>query len=100
MEVSAKFSIINLKKGKAALELIQLSGTLSPADIVPDYTSKTRIYGFFKMGFQVTDLDTWVSFLKEKQVEFNGDVVTDLVTNKRMVITLDPDGNRIQLFEQ
>jgi len=35
----------------------------------------------------------------ESKVDFNGGVVEDPVSGKKMVIILDPDGNRIQLFE-
>ncbi len=99
-EITTGFTILNLRKGDSALELIQLPGALSPKEAIENYHSKTRIHGFFKMGFQVDDLDEWVSFLREKKVKFNGDVVQDPVTDKRMLIILDPDGNRIQLFEK
>lgn len=99
-KINEGFSVVNLKKGSAALELIQLSTALSISEAIPGYVAKTRINGFFKMGFLVVDLDQWVTFLQEKQVQFNGNVVQDPVTGKRMVIILDPDGNRVQLFEK
>lgn len=99
-EVTTGFTILNMRKGSAALELIQLPGALSPKEAIENYHSKTRIHGFFKMGFQVDDLDQWVTVLREKDVPFNGDVVQDPVTDKPMLIILDPDGNRIQLYEK
>ena len=94
-----RFSIVNMSNGQAALELIELASAVSAADVIPDYNTKLRVHGFFKSGFQVSDLDAWVSFLQDRKVAFHGDVVEDPVTKKRMVIILDPDGNRIQLFE-
>lgn len=99
-KINEGFSVVNLKKGSAALELIQLPTALSPAEAIPGFDAKTRINGFFKMGFLVVDLDQWMTFLQEKQVQLSGNVVQDPVTEKRMVIILDPDGNRVQLFEK
>lgn len=99
-EITEGFTILNLRKGSAALELIQLPGALSPAEVIENYHKKTRILGLFKFGFHVDDLDQWAAFLQKKQVQLNGDIVRDPVTDNRMLIILDPDGNRIQLFEK
>ena len=99
-EIAEEFTILNLKRGNSALELIQLPGALSPAEAIENYHSKTRIKGIFKVGFQVKDLNVWVDFLKKQEVQFNGGVVEDPVSGNPMVIILDPDGNRIQLFEE
>lgn len=99
-EISEGFTILNLKRGNSALELIQLPGAVSPDEAIENYHSKTRIKGFFKIGFHVKDLNAWVDFLKENEVEFYGGVVEDPVSGNPMVIILDPDGNRIQLFEE
>ena len=45
------------------------------------------------------DFDTWVARLKATGVEFQGDVVIDKTSGKKMLVVKDPDGNRIQLFE-
>ncbi len=94
------FKQANLKKGTSMLELIELKSAISPSEVVPNYNSKTKVIGLFKFGFQVEDFDQWVTFLRLKQVQFNGDVVKDEITGKRMVIVLDPDRNRVQLFER
>ena len=46
------------------------------------------------------EFDDWVDTLKHAKVEFYGDVVTDELSGKRMLLIKDPDGNRIQLFEK
>ena len=50
-------------------------------------------------GFSVQNFDSRVKQLTSNGVVFQGKVVTDSKTLNRMVIVLDPDGNRIQLFE-
>ncbi|WP_456462451.1 VOC family protein [Reichenbachiella sp.] len=94
------FKQANLKKGNASLELIELNSAIDPKELIPNYDSKTKVLGLFKLGFQVDDFDLWIAFLKLKQVSFNGGVVKDETTGNRMVIILDPDSNRIQLFER
>jgi catechol 2,3-dioxygenase-like lactoylglutathione lyase family enzyme len=91
------FRQANLKRGNVFLELIELNRSLSTKEIGD---SKTRIQGFFKFGFSVRQFDQLVGFLEQSQVQFNGSVVGDPVTKKQMLIILDPDGNRVQLFEE
>ena len=96
----AGFKQANLKGGTILIELIELDKAQAAKDIIPNYTTKTRIEGFFKIGFSIANFDTWIKHLKLKKVEFHGTVVTDKTTGKRMVIIKDPDGNRIQFFEK
>lgn len=95
---SRGFKQVNLKRGNGFLELIELNGTLSLQELLEG--KKTRIEGFFKFGFSVPQFDQWINFLNRNNVTTHGQVVTDPVSNKRMIIILDPDGNRIQLFEE
>lgn len=94
------FRQANLKRGDSLLELIELSTALSPAELLSDKPARTRIKGFFKFGFTVSAFDDWMKFLTVSDVNFNGSVVEDPNSGKRMIIMLDPDGNRIQLFEE
>lgn len=90
----------NLKRGNILIELIELSKAISAKDAIPNYNSKTRIIGLFKIGFLVSDFEKWIDYLAKKDVEFHGRVVNQPESDKRMVIVKDPDGNRIQLFEK
>ena len=94
------FKQSNLKLGNVLIELISLTSAVDPEKAVSDHSSKTRLIGFFKFGFRVSDFDTWITHLKVKDVSFHGSVVNDPVSGKRMVIIKDPDGNRIQIFER
>lgn len=94
------FKMGNMKNDGAWIEFIELASTLMPNDIIKDKPRGTRIGGYFKFGFTVQDLDAWVAKLKKANVTFRGDVVTDPLSKMRMIIVLDPDGNRVQLFEK
>ncbi|MDY8138234.1 VOC family protein [Aquimarina sp. 2201CG5-10] len=89
----------NLQRADAIIELIQLKSSLSPKDILKEKPRGTFINGYFKFGFAVSDFDQWIKHLSESKAEFHGSVVKDPVSGKKMIIIKDPDGNRIQLFE-
>ncbi|NNK11095.1 MAG: VOC family protein [Flavobacteriaceae bacterium] len=95
----AGFKQANLKRGNNRIELIELKSALSPDTAIPDYDGKTRLIGFFKMGFSVSNFDVFIEHLNENKVKFHGTIVVNEETKKRMVIVKDPDENRIQLFE-
>lgn len=90
----------NLQCGSTLLELIELESAVMPAELLTDHPRATRVGGFFKFGFSVSDFDGWLAYLRDTGVQFRGDVVNDPYTKKRMIILLDPDGNRIQIFEK
>lgn len=83
----------NLVKEGLHLELIELPGSIEPA-------AWTFQQGFFKIGFTVDEFDRWIENLRASDTEFKGEVVIDPIRGTRTVIILDPDGNRIQLFEK
>lgn len=94
------FKQANIKRGKAHIELIELSNAIYPKDILANKSNKTRIAGFYKIGFKISSFDTWVDALTKAGVEFHGRVVQDELSGKKTIILIDPDGNRIQLFEE
>jgi len=94
------FKQANLKCGNMLMELIELESSLSPKSLLENHPKKTKIDGFFKFGFLVSEFEKWVDALKQSKVEFYGDVVTDNLSGKKMLIIKDPDGNRIQIFEK
>lgn len=96
----AGFKQANLKRQGILIELIELEHSITPSNAIQNYTSKTRIKGIFKVGFKLSDFDTWMDRLTELEVNFRGNVVQDNITGKKMIIIMDPDGNRIQLFEK
>lgn len=94
------FSQSNLVRNGILIELIELEKAVDAKVVIPNYTSKTRLNGLFKIGFRVTDFDSWMAHFEKSEVELYGNIVTDSTTGKKMVIITDPDGNRIQIFER
>ena len=83
------FKQANLGNSEFLLELIYLQTATSRSQ---------QVTGFFKFGIRVNKFDDWIKRLRDLKVEFNGDIVEDPVSGKKMVVIKDPDGNRIQLF--
>ena len=77
------FKQSNLKRNSILIELIELDNAVSSKDVVPNYTQKTRIIGFFKTGFLVSDFNQWINHLTAEKVDFYGDVVNDNTTGKK-----------------
>lgn len=94
------FKQANLKRGAALLELIERKDGLSSEMALAPHPDMRALQGIFKFGFAVQDFDAWVAHLQESGAAFHGRVVQDPHSEKRMLIIKDPDGNRIQLFEQ
>ena len=90
----------NLKRANFYIELIELENAIHPSDVLGKHPPRTRIAGIFKFGFSVRNFDSWIKHLQASEVTFNGQVVTDPISQRRMIIVNDPDGNRIQIFEQ
>ncbi|MFT4662090.1 MAG: hypothetical protein ACI8XB_002378 [Patiriisocius sp.] len=82
------------------IELIELDVALKLDRDLANYSSKTRVIGIFKTGFQVSDFDAWITHLTNEKVKFHGNIVSDDISGNRMAIILDPDGNRIQKFKK
>lgn len=87
----------NLGSELFKLELIELKGSIDP---LKGTEGNIRVQGFFKIGFTVEDFDQWIGHLESQQAQFKGQAVADPVSRKRTILVLDPDGNRIQLFEK
>jgi len=91
--------IANLSQGSTRLELIEFQDVINSNKAIEKLGSQTRVAGVFKIGFDVANFDNMVAEFRKAGVQFRGDVVEDPITGRNMVIVLDPDGNRIQLFE-
>ena len=93
------FKQANLQNKNTLIELIEFENSLKPSDLLKDYPPRTRVDGLFKTGFIVPDFDKHIESLKANGIDV-GNIVADRIREKRMVILRDPDGNRIQLFEE
>ena len=90
----------NLSNGNTSIEIIELNSALDLKETMEGYNAKTRIIGLFKIGFAVDQFDKWIDFLEDKGVVSVDEVVMNPITKKNMIVFIDPDGNRIQLFEK
>ena len=88
----------NLECGSLKLELIETGNSISAEGALSEIQAN-RIQGFFKIGLVVDNFDSWMDRAEEFKVAIRGNVVVLEETQTRTVILLDPDGNRIQLFE-
>lgn len=89
----------NLRNDYVAIELIELKDVIR-LDTVLQSAGTNKITGIFKIGFVVDDFDSWMKSIQKQNPEVHGNVVKDHLTGKKMVILLDPDGNRVQFFEK
>lgn len=89
-----------LERPGLLLELIEMDSAIMPDEVNNADGKKARIGGFFKIGLQVDDFDKWYAWASQSNIVFHGSVVTDPVSKKRTVIILDPDRNRVQVFEK
>lgn len=87
----------NLASGKNRLELIQIDSSVSSDELLEP---KQKMQGFFKAGFLVKALEPYIAQLKDWDPNFNESIVSDPVSGQKMIVFKDPDGNRIQLFEE
>ena len=94
------FKQANLELADIRIELIELESALDPSEVIPNYDAKTKLMGIFKFGLLLPDFDVWIKHLQDLGVIFHGGIVDDQLRGKKMTIVLDPDGNRIQLFEK
>ncbi len=62
-------------------------------------TPEGRTTGFFKIGFSTNQLDEIYSTMQSNRVSFRGEPFFDDNLKQRSLVTLDSDGNRVQLFE-
>lgn len=90
----------NLQQGDHAIELIETETAVSLSEAVANYHKKLRVQGLFKIGLHVLEFERWINHFEANNVTFQGRVVLDPISAQRMVIILDPDGNRIQIFEK
>lgn len=90
-------AIANLRSGKVRLELIAIANSLNRDSLI---AGSAQLHGLFKFGMQVEKFDQWIGHLRSSVPDISSDIVTDPITQKRMVVIRDPDGNRLQLFEE
>lgn len=93
------FIIVNMKRNGMMLELIQLDSATSMEDIQELKPEIKRIQGIFKFGISVNNFDEWITRFNANNINTDELIVKIPGSEKRMLVLRDPDGNRVQLFE-
>jgi hypothetical protein len=91
--------IIVLSSEGLLLELIEVRSQVSRESVLSGKSEQTLIQGFAKIGFKLSDMDSYIRNLNELKVTFFGNIYTDPVSGKRSFLIQDPDKNLIQFFE-
>ena len=89
-----------LHNDKTMVELVELKNMVSENEALKSFPERTRLIGFYKIGFIADDLDECHNRLEKFNVKFYGKTVTDSVSGKRTFLVTDPDGNLVQFFEK
>ena len=89
-ERTASTSPLVLKNAHATINLIKAPEGLAPDQAFPAY---------FKIGFQMRNLDSLYQHMENLGTSFRGDIVYDDNLNMRTFVSQDLDGNRVQFFE-
>jgi hypothetical protein len=86
-----------LEAPKIALEIIENVSWLDPKELLEGKPDGTRLRGYFKIGFKVTAMDSFIDHLKKLNVSIPRIYSDD--SGKRNFLVEDPDKNLVQFFE-
>ena len=79
------------------LEVIENNAWPDPEEFLKGKPEGTRLQGYFKIGFKVTAMDSFIDHLNKLNVSipriYNDD------SGKRNFLVEDPDKNLVQFFE-
>ncbi len=92
------FRVMILESSAFLLELIENKTWPDQKKLLEGKPEGTRIQGFFKIGFKVTDMDACLKMLTALKM-IPERIYTDSATKKRNFLINDPDGNLVQFFE-
>lgn len=92
------FRVMILESSTFLVELIENKTWPDQKKLLAGKPAGTRIQGFFKIGFKVTDMDACLKRLAGLKI-IPDRIYTDSETKKRNFLTNDPDGNLVQFFE-
>lgn len=90
-----------LQNDQLKFELVSRNQFYTPQELVPNYDLREKpINGFYKMTFEVADIQTIYNKCKEKNVEIYFDLNTDDHLKIKSFSIKDPDGNVLQFVEE
>ena len=86
-----------LESPQIVLEVIENESWLDPKELLKDKPEGTRLHGYFKIGFRVTAMDSFIEHLKKLNISIPR-IYKDN-SGKRNFLVEDPDKNLVQFFE-
>jgi hypothetical protein len=92
------FRVVIMESSTFLLELMENKAWPDQKELLAGKPEGTRIQGFFKIGFKVTDMDACLKRLAALKI-IPGRIYTDSETKRRNFLINDPDGNLVQFFE-
>lgn len=92
------YKVIILESPQMILELLELSGSVAPSEVLSTKPEGAKLQGHFKIAFKVKDMDAFLKHLSDLKIAVPK-VWTDQKTGKRNFLIEDPDKNLLQFFD-
>ena len=86
-----------LESPQIILEVIENNAWLDPKEYLKGKPEGTRLHGYFKIGFKVTAMDSFIEYLNKLNISIPRIYKDD--SGKRNFLVEDPDKNLVQFFE-
>jgi hypothetical protein len=86
-----------LESPEIVLEMIENSSWIEPQKLLEGKPDGTRIQGYFKIGFKVSTMDSFIEHLKKLNISIPRIYKDE--SGKRNFLVEDPDKNLVQFFE-
>jgi hypothetical protein len=96
-DVPQGFKVAILESPQIVLEMIENASWLDPKELLKDKPEGTKIQGYFKIGFKVTSMDSFIDHLKKISISIPRIYKDEF--GKRNFLVEDPDKNLVQFFE-
>ena len=86
-----------MESPQIVLEIIENNEWLDPKEFLKGKPEGTRLQGYFKIGFKVTAMDSFIEHLNKLNIPIPRIYKDD--SGKRNFLVEDPDKNLVQFFE-
>jgi hypothetical protein len=86
-----------LESPQFVLEIIENNTWIDPKELLKGRPEGTRLHGYFKTGFRVTSMDSFIEYLNKLNITIPRIYKDD--SGKRNFLIEDPDKNLVQFFE-
>lgn len=97
-DVPKGIKVAILESPNIIIEMIENVAWLDPKKLLEGKPEGTRLQGYFKIGFRVTAMDSFIDHLKKLNISIPR-IYKDDNSGKRNFLVEDPDKNLVQFFE-